>query len=57
MSSGKSFTLDFNSFGKSLMKIRKRSGHRIDPWGTPAKTALQDEVYLFDTALCNLPDK
>ena len=27
------------------MQIRKRSGPRIDPWGTPAKTGLQDEVF------------
>ena len=31
VSSAKSFALDFNSFGKSLMYIRKRSGPRIDP--------------------------
>ena len=49
--------LDFNSFVKSLMQIRKRSGPRIDPWGTPAKIGLQNEVYPFNTTLWNLPDK
>ena len=57
VSSAKSFTLDFKSFGKSLMQIRKRSGPRISPWGTPAKIGLQDEVCPFNTTLWNLPDK
>ena len=55
--SAKSFRLDFNSFGKSLMKTRKIGGPRIDPWGTPATTGLLDEVYPFNTTCWNLSDK
>ena len=56
-SSAKSFALDFNSFGKSLIWTRKRSGPRMEPWGTPIKTGLHDEVFLFKTTLWSLPDK
>ena len=55
--SAKSFQLDFNSFGKSLILTRKRSGSRMEPWGTPTKTGLHDEVCLFKTTLWSLPDK
>ena len=44
VSSAKSFALDFNSSGKSLMYIRNSSGPKIDPWGTPAKTGLHEDV-------------
>ena len=37
--------------------MRKRSGPRIDPWGTPAKIGLHDHVGPFKTTLWNLPDK
>ena len=40
VSSAKSFTLDFNSLGKSLMSMRKRSGPNIEPWETPFSTFL-----------------
>ena len=55
--SAKSFQLDFNSFGKSLILTRKRSGSRMEPWGTPTKTGLHDEVCLFKTTLWSLSDK
>ena len=29
----------------------------MEPWGTPAKTGLHDEVCLFITTLLNLPDR
>ena len=38
------------------MCTRKRSGPRIEPWGTPAKTGLHDDVCPFKTILWNLPE-
>ena len=43
VSSAKSFTPDFISFDKSLMLMRKGSGHNIDPCGAPVKTCLHNE--------------
>ena len=40
MSSANNFTLDF---GKTLMKIRKKGGPNIEPWGTPAKIGFHKE--------------
>ena len=57
VSSANSFALDFNSLGKSLMYIRKRSGPSIDPRGTPAKTGYHDEACSFNNTLWNLSDK
>ena len=37
------FTIDFNSFGKSLMQIRKRSGPNIELWETPANIGFYEE--------------
>ena len=37
--------------------MRKRSGPRIDPRGTSAKTGLHDDVCPFRTTLWNLPDR
>ena len=35
-SSANNFGFQFKSYDKSLIKIRKNEGPRIDPWGTPA---------------------
>ena len=35
----------------------KGSGPRIDPWGTPAKSGLHDDVCPFRKTLWNLPDR
>ena len=44
VSSAKSFTVDSMFSDKSFMYIRKRSGPRIDPCGTPAFTGNHSEV-------------
>ena len=44
VSSAKSFTVDSMFSDKSFMYIRKRSGPRIDPCGTPAFTGNYSEV-------------
>ena len=51
MSSAKSLTLVFNLLAKLLKKKRKRSGPRMEPWETPTKIGLYDEVCLFKTTL------
>ena len=56
VSSEKSFALVFNPLGKSLIYIRKRSGPKIEPWGTPAKIGHHDDVCPFKMTLRNLPD-
>ena len=33
-----------DTFGISLMKIRKKRGPNIEPWGIPAKISFQFEV-------------
>ena len=35
--------LDWVPSGISLMNIRKRRGHNIEPWGTPDKISFQHE--------------
>ena len=37
--------------------MRKRSGLKIEPWGTPAKTGLQDDVCSFKTTLFSIPER
>ena len=49
--------LDFNSFGKSLIQTRQRSGPNIEPCGTPAKTGFHDEFCPFKITLWNLPER
>ena len=56
VSSAKSLAFDFKPSGKSFMKIRKRSGPRIDPCGTPARIGLHVEVWPFKTTLWSLPE-
>ena len=34
-------------FGKSLIKIRKSSGPRIEPWGTPQSTKRRSDKLFF----------
>ena len=37
--------------------MRKRSGPKVEPWGTPAKTGFDDDVCLFKTTLWSLPER
>ena len=55
--SAKSLTLEFHSFSKSLIYIRKRSELSMKPPGTPAKTNLHDEHFSFKKILLNIPDR
>ena len=55
MSSANCFALDFDSLGKSLMQTRSRSGPKLEPQGTPAKTGFKDDVCPFKITLWNLP--
>ena len=57
MLSAKSIALDFDLSGRSFMWMRKRSEPNIDPWGTPAKIDLHDNVWPFRITLWSLPDK
>ena len=41
----------------SLIKIRKSSGPRIEPCGTPAKIEAQSDIIPFMTTLCLRPDR
>ena len=43
VSSARSFPLGLNSFAKSLIQTRKRSGPSIEHWGTPVKAGLYDD--------------
>ena len=49
------FALAFNSSGESLTWTRKRSEPKIEPWETPAKNGLHDDVCPFKTTLWSLP--
>ena len=42
VSSASNFTIDFNSFGKSLIQIRKRSGPNNGPWGIRANIGFHE---------------
>ena len=42
--SANNLAFDFKSLGKSLIYIRKRSGPKIDPCETPARTGAHEEV-------------
>ena len=44
VSSAKKIIFDWIPSGISLMKIRKKRGPNIEPWGTPAKISFQFEV-------------
>ena len=44
VSSANNLAFDCNSLGKSLIYIRKSSGPKIDPCGTPARTGVHEEV-------------
>ena len=41
----------------SLIKIRKSSGPRIEPCGTPAKIEAQSGIIPYMTTLCLRPDR
>ena len=36
------------------MKRTKRIGPKMDPWGTPDRTGLEDELMPSKTTLCSL---
>ena len=42
-------------FGKSLIKIRNKTGPIIDPWGIPLLTPLHEEGPFLSMTLCRLP--
>lgn len=48
----KSLTLHLRLSVKSLMYTRKKSGPKIEPWGTPAVTEPHPEALLFKTVRC-----
>ena len=54
VSSANSFTVDVMSTDRSLMYIRKKSGPKMSPWGTPAFTGNRSNVWPFKTTLWNL---
>ena len=43
ISSAKNFAEDFILVSRSLMYMRKRSGPRTDPWGTPDSIGAHSE--------------
>ena len=43
VSSANSLALDDKPSGISLMQIKTSNGPKIDPWGTPALTLVQEE--------------
>ena len=51
------FPMDLNSSVKPLIETRKRSGTKIEDWGTPAKTSLRDDLCPFKTTLWSLLDR
>ena len=54
VSSANSFTVDIMSSDRSLMYIRKKSGPKMDPCGTPAFTSNHSDVWPSSTTLWNL---
>ena len=54
VSSAKRFTVNSMFSDKSFMYIRKKSGPRIDPSGTPAFTGNHSEVWPLSKTLWNL---
>ena len=54
VSSANSFTVDVMSTDRSLMYIKKKSGPKMDPCGTPAFTGNHSDVWPFRTTLWNL---
>ena len=54
VSSANSFTNNLVASGKSLIKIRKRRGLKIEPWGTPKSIVIQEDVTLFTLTYCDL---
>ena len=51
-SSANNLGFEDKSSDRSLIYIKKNSGPRIDPWGTPARTLVQDDVWPLRTTLC-----
>ena len=44
LSSANNLGLEDKSSDRSLIYIKKNSGPSADPWGTPARTLVQDDV-------------
>ena len=51
VSSANSFTVETNSSEKSLMQIRKKSGPRMEPCGTPGFTGNHLDIWPFSRTL------
>ena len=45
VSSASSLTVDERLWLKSFMYIREKSGPKIDPWGTPARTGDKEDAW------------
>ena len=56
-SSANSFTVDEILLPRSFMYIRKNSGPKIEPWGTPASIGDHEDVWPFKRTRWNLPLK
>ena len=56
-SSVNSLTVDERLWLKSFMYIRKKSGPKIDHWGTPASTGDQEDAWPFKRTRWYLPLK
>ena len=54
VSSKKSFALDDNSFVKSLIYIKNRSGPKTDLWETSALISTHEEDWPLKTTICFL---
>ena len=57
VSSANIFASDSKLSGRSLMKIKNKSGPRIEPWGTPARIFFQSEDWPFKTTFWNLSER
>ena len=57
VSSEDSFTVDERSLPRSFMYIRKNTGPKIEPWGTPVSIGDHENAWLFKKTCWNLPLK
>ena len=54
MSSANNLAIDERPSARSFIYIKNRSGPSMEPWGIPALTLAQEEVYPLRTTLCFL---
>ena len=57
VSSANSLAVDERLWLKSFIYIRKKSGPKIDPWGTPASSGHQEDAWTFKRTCWYLPLK